>query len=72
VTAPVPAPRLSPIAGLFNHLVRHLNARLTARIAELRALIAAEREIGHALTIRRDFADSDAAEYIDRTGLEQQ
>ncbi|MFE5368110.1 hypothetical protein [Streptomyces mirabilis] len=70
MTAPLPSPRFSPTAGLFNAFVAHLNHRLTARIAELRQLIAAEREIGHALATRRDFADSDAAGYIDRTGLE--
>jgi len=48
MTAPVPAPRLSPTAGVFNAIVRHLNTCLTARIAELRLLIAAETETGHA------------------------
>ncbi|MFD9284885.1 hypothetical protein ACFWD7_48055 [Streptomyces mirabilis] len=70
MTAPLPSPRFSPTAGLFNTLVAHLNARLTARITELRLLIAAETEIGHQHRTARDFADSDAAGYIDRTGLE--
>jgi hypothetical protein len=48
VIAPVPAPRLSPTAGVFNAIVRHLNTRPTAR----------------------DFADTDNAGYIDRTGIE--
>lgn len=39
MTAPPPAPRLSPTAGLFNTLVRHLNRRLRLRIAELTAAI---------------------------------
>jgi hypothetical protein len=36
-------PRLSPTAGLFNALVRHLNARYRARIHELEAAIVAEQ-----------------------------
>lgn len=44
-----PAPCLSPTAGLFNGLVRLLNARLTARITELRLLIAIETDTGHTL-----------------------
>jgi len=70
MTAPVPAPRLSPTAGVFNAIVRHLNTCLTARIAELRLLIAAETETGHAAATARDFADTDEAGYVDRTGLE--
>ncbi|MGW2721352.1 hypothetical protein [Streptomyces sp. NPDC001492] len=66
-----PAPYLSPTAGLFNHLVRLLNARLTARITELRLLIAIETETAHALRTARDFADSEAAGYIDRSFLEE-
>jgi hypothetical protein len=40
VTAPVPAPRLSPIAGLFNDLVAWLNDRLTAHAVLLEAEVA--------------------------------
>ncbi len=68
MTAPLPSSRLSPIAGLFNAAVRLLNYRLAARCTELRALIAAEKEIGHAARTARNFADSKAAGYI--TGLE--
>jgi hypothetical protein len=39
VTAPAPA-RLSPIAGLFNHLVAWLNERLTDRALQLEAEVA--------------------------------
>lgn len=70
MTAPLPSPCLSPTAGMFNAAVRLLNARLTDRIAELRFLIAAETEYGHAHRTARDFADTDAAGYIDRTELE--
>ncbi|MER5584055.1 hypothetical protein ABT090_20785 [Streptomyces asoensis] len=44
--------------------------RLNDRITELRQQIRAARETKHALTTARNFADSDAAGYIDRTGLE--
>jgi hypothetical protein len=70
VTAPLSSPRWSPTAGLFNAVVRHLNGRLTARIDELLLLIDMETEIGHQFTTSRDFADSERAGYIDRTGLE--
>lgn len=66
MTAPPAAPRLSPMAGLFNALVRHTNRRLRARIAELQQAI----EDQHAHRTTRDFAASDQAGYIDRTGLE--
>lgn len=56
MTAPLPSPSLSPMAGLFNAAVRYLNRRLRAR--------------NHELRVARDFAASDAAGYIDRTGLE--
>lgn len=41
MTAPVPAPRLSPIAGLFNGLVAWLNDRLAAHALLLEAEVAA-------------------------------
>lgn len=66
-----PTARLSPTAGLFNALVRLTIARLNARITELRLLIATETEMGHALRTARNYADTDAAGYIDRTGLER-
>lgn len=66
----MPSPYLSPTAGLFNAVVRHLNRRLRARIRELNALLDAARNHNHELTTARDFAASDAAGYIDRTGLE--
>ncbi|MFF9118350.1 hypothetical protein ACF09Y_22570 [Streptomyces massasporeus] len=44
--------------------------QLTAREAELAAEVAFQREQGFALRTSINFADSDAAGYIDRTGLE--
>lgn len=46
--------------------------RLKARITELRLQIRAARETKHALTTAADFAATEAADYIDRTGLEGQ
>jgi hypothetical protein len=43
----VTSPRLSPTAGLFNALVRHLNTRYRARIHELEAAIVAEQARAH-------------------------
>lgn len=70
MTAPLPSPRLSPTAGLFNTLVRHLNRRLRARIGELNTEISDARNRNHQLTTARDFADSQQAGYIDRSFLE--
>lgn len=72
MTAPPPAPYLSPIAGFVNALARHAIRGLDARIRELEQLLADATEVGRALATSRDFADSDAAGYIDRTGLESQ
>ncbi|MFJ4356864.1 hypothetical protein ACIP25_11405 [Streptomyces massasporeus] len=44
--------------------------QLTVREAELAAEVAFEREAGFELRTARDFADTKAAGYIDRTGLE--
>lgn len=71
MTAPLPSPRLSPMAGLFNAVVAYLNSRLADRVTELRYLIAAETEYGHELRAHRNFTDTDNAGYIDRTGLEK-
>lgn len=70
MTAPLPSPYLSPTAGLFNALVRHANRLYRARIAELNRLLDDARNTRQTLYIARDFADSDRAGYIDRTGLE--
>jgi hypothetical protein len=44
--------------------------QLTAREAELTAEVAFQRERHHELTTAASFRDSEAAGYIDRTGLE--
>lgn len=44
--------------------------RLTAREIELAAELARQRERRHQLTTSRDFAASEQAGYVDRTGLE--
>ena len=65
-----PAAQLSPVADLFNALVRHLNRGLRAHIADLQPLLDDVRNRNIALRTARDFVDSDRAGYIDRTGLE--
>lgn len=71
MTAPLPTAWTSPTAGLFNAAVRYLNARLAARVDELLLLIDIETEIGHAHRTTANFRATDAAGYIDRTGLEK-
>jgi len=58
VTAP--SPYLSPTAGLFNALVRHVNRLLRARIGELTTELADAVNRNHEL----------GGGYIDRTGLD--
>ena len=70
MTAPAPSPYLSPTAGLLNALCRLTIARLDTHIAGLERLLGEARELNHELRTARDFADSDAAGYIDRTFLE--
>lgn len=70
MTAPAEASYRSPTAGFVNAMARHAIRGLDARIRELEALLADATEVGRALATARDFAESDAAGYIDRTGLE--
>ena len=49
MTAPLPSPYLSPIAGLFNAAVRLLNRLLDARGLELEAQLAIETSINQRL-----------------------
>jgi hypothetical protein len=70
VTAPAPAPYLSPIAGFVNALARHAIRGLDARIRDLEALLADATELRYTLREARDFTDTDNAGYIDRTGIE--
>lgn len=48
MTAPVPS-RLSPIAGLFNHLVAWLNSQLTDRALLLEAEVAVAIDLNQRL-----------------------
>lgn len=70
MTAPLPTARLSPVAGLFNALLRLYIRRARPVIAaQLRQLDEA-RNTNARLRTARDFADSEDAGYIDRTGLD--
>ncbi|MEG8275718.1 hypothetical protein [Streptomyces sp. AHA2] len=65
-----PASRLSPMAGLLNAMARlYIRRALPIIAAEQRAVDEA-RNLNHRLRDARDFADTAAAGYIDRTGLE--
>ena len=64
------APRLSPMAGFFNALLRLYILRARPVIAvQLRQLDEA-RNVNHRLHTAADFRATDDAGYIDRTGLE--
>ncbi|MEW2463078.1 hypothetical protein AB0872_20540 [Microbacterium sp. NPDC047426] len=65
-----PAPRLSPTAGMFNALLRLYIRRARPIIAAQQKAVDEARNHNHRLTTARDFADTEAAGYIDRTGLE--
>lgn len=54
----------------MNALARHTITGLDKRIRELEALRRDALELQHALRTARDFADTDAAGYIDRSFLE--
>ena len=65
-----PTPYLSPTAGLFNAMLRLYILRARPVIAaQLRQLDEA-RNVNHRLHTAADFADSKAAGYIDRAGLD--
>jgi hypothetical protein len=65
-----PTAYLSPTAGLFNALLRLYIRRARPVIAaQLRQLDEA-RNVNARLVVARDFADSKAAGYIDRAGLD--
>ncbi|MFD8008141.1 hypothetical protein [Streptomyces mirabilis] len=60
-----------PLAARMVDALRRRYIRLaTAYIADLEAEVAVKRERTYELIAAADFADSDAAGYIDRTGLE--
>ena len=64
-------PYLSPMAGFFNALLRLYIRRARLIIATQQRQLDEARNINARLVTARDFADSDAAGYIDRTGLER-
>jgi hypothetical protein len=61
--------RLSPMAGLFNGLLRLYIRRALPIIAADQRAVDEARNLNHRLRTARDFAASDAAGYIDRAGL---
>lgn len=69
MTAPAETPYRSPIAGFVNAMARHAIRGLDARVRELEAARRGALELRQTLITARNFADSDAAGYIDRTGL---
>lgn len=70
MTAPLPSAYTSPIAGFVNALARLAIRGLNAEVRELEGIRRDALELQHALHTARDFADTEAAGYIDRTGLE--
>jgi hypothetical protein len=66
----IPPPRLSPTAGLLNAMARLYIRRARPVIAAQMRTLDEARNLNHRLRDARDFADSDRAGYIDRTGLE--
>jgi hypothetical protein len=58
VTAPVPVPRLSPIAGAFNAFVAWLNDRLAAHALLLEAEVAVAIAENQQLTANRTQGES--------------
>jgi hypothetical protein len=65
MTAPTPSPRFSPTAGLFNAMARLYIKRALPLIAAQERELDEARNLNHRLRTARDFADSDAAGYID-------
>ncbi|WP_109000832.1 hypothetical protein [Streptomyces rishiriensis] len=65
-----PPARLSPTAGLLNALARLYIRRARPVIAAHQRALDEACNLNHRLRTARDFADTEAAGYIDRTGLE--
>ena len=63
-------PYTSPTAGLLNAVARLYIRRALPLIAAQQKAVDEARNLNHRLRTARDFAASDAAGYIDRTGLE--
>ncbi|MEU3613421.1 hypothetical protein ABZ725_14055 [Streptomyces sp. NPDC006872] len=60
-----------PAAGFMDALACLYILRALPHIAALERALDESRNLNHRLRTARDFADSDAAGYIDRTGLEE-
>jgi hypothetical protein len=63
-------PYTSPTAGLLNALAGLYILRARPLIAAYEKSLDEARNLNRQLRTARDFADSDAAGYVDRTGLE--
>ena len=70
MTGPLPTSRTSPTAGLLNAMARLYIRRATPIAAAYEKALDEARNRNRQLRTSRDFAASDAAGYIDRTGLE--
>ncbi|MGW3196247.1 hypothetical protein ACWDBD_17005 [Streptomyces sp. NPDC001118] len=70
MTAPLPTAYTSPTAGLLNALARLYIRRARPIIAALQQALDEERNINDRLLTAASFDDTEAAGYIDRTGLE--
>ncbi|MFJ9012275.1 hypothetical protein [Streptomyces canus] len=64
------ASALSPMAGLFNGLLRLYIRRALPIIAADQRAVDEARNLNHRLRTAASFRASDNAGYIDRTGLE--
>ncbi len=70
MTAPLPTSRTSPTAGLVNAVARLYILRALPLIAAQEQELDEARNLNHRLRTARNFADSTASGYIDRTGLD--
>lgn len=70
MTAPLPMTVGDVAARFVNAVARHANRLLRARIGELNRQIGDAMNTNHALRDAANYQASDAAGYIDRTGLE--
>lgn len=70
MTAPLPTPYTSPTAGLVNAMVRLFIKRARPIVAAQQSALDEARNLHHKLTADRDFRATEAAGYIDRTGLD--
>ncbi|MEU2924146.1 hypothetical protein ABZ636_03665 [Streptomyces sp. NPDC007251] len=71
MTGPLPTSRTSPMAGLLNALARLYIRRAQPLIAAQERALDEAHNLNHRLRTARNFADSEASGYIDRTSLEK-